>query len=451
MAFRSPAELFRPVRSILCAGLSAAFSCALPAAEQPREMVRLNVASLPAVAENLSGIGNAVAPGFADSVAMLTVIFSMTPPALLMDVTKPFSILFYESRTAPAVCFVAYARPNVRLSEKSDLKIGSLKMEAEPFQKDHLLIKTPNLPGIHPPLFLPAETSAVVLKIEADPRLLKQQFNLKSLASEKAKKIPAAMDDFIESFQRLSLTVRMPSQNRIMLELSGRLSRDSNLRKYLAAPPALHSVSSFENAEELFILNIPADRSFREYLLRILPGFSTGLKREEHLRRSLVNASSGMIAASVSFRNHPDATAGDRPLVKAVFGLERSSIPDVKKSLDAFPETPFGGLRLIAREDTAEGENLLFSRIEDQSIVFFYCGMVQAQLQTLMKEKKIMLKRNDPFALHDLKSGKTPVTLECRGEHVLLKIDADKEFFRQFPPLIDKPIHQLMLTHENAL
>lgn len=137
--------------------------------------------------------------------------------------------------------------------------------------------------------------------------------------------------------------------------------------------------------------------------------------------------------------------------MKAVFGLERSSIPDVKKSLDAFPETPFGGLRLIAREDTAEGENLLFSRIEDQSIVFFYCGMVQAQLQTLMKEKKIMLKRNDPFALHDLKSGKTPVTLECRGEHVLLKIDADKEFFRQFPPLIDKPIHQLMLTHENAL
>lgn len=123
-------------------------------------MVRLDVASLPAVAENLSGIGNAVAPGFADSVAMLTVIFSMTPPALLMDVTKPFSILFYESRTAPAVCFVAYARPNVRLSEKSDLKIGSLKMEAEPFQKDHLLIKTPNLPGIHPPLFLPAETSA---------------------------------------------------------------------------------------------------------------------------------------------------------------------------------------------------------------------------------------------------------------------------------------------------
>ena len=69
--------------------------------------------------------------------------------------------------------------------------------------------------------------------------------------------------------------------------------------------------------------------------------------------------------------------------------------------------------------------------------------MVQAQLQTLMKEKKIMLKRNDPFALHDLKSGNTPVILECRGEHVLLKIDADKEFFRQFPPLIDKPIHQL--------
>ena len=63
------------------------------------------------------------------------------------------------------------------------------------------------------------------------------------------------MDDFIESFQWLSLTVRMPSQNRIMLELSGRLSRDSNLRKYLAAPPALHSVSSFENAEELFILS----------------------------------------------------------------------------------------------------------------------------------------------------------------------------------------------------
>ena len=450
MAFRSSEGVCRPFRSILCAGLSAAFSCALPAAEQPREMVRLDVASLPALAENLSGIGNAVAPGFADSVVMLTVIFSMSPPALLMDVTKPFSILFYENRTEPAVCFAAYARPNVRLLEKSDLKTGSLKMEAEPFQKDHLLIKTPNLPGIHPSLFLPAEASGAVLKIEADPRLLKQQFNLKSLASEKAKKIPAAMDDFIESFQRLILTVRVPSQNRIMLDLDGEFSGSGNLKKYLAAPPALRHVSSFESAEELLILNIPADRSFREYLLRILPEFSIRLKREENLRRSLANASSGMIAAGISFRNQ-DTTAGGKPLVKVVFGLERNSIPDVKKSLDAFPETPFGGLRLIARENTAEGENLLFSRIEDQSVVFFYCGMVQAELQTLMKEKKIILKRNYPFAIHDLKSGETPVTLECRGEHVLLKIDADKEFFRQFPPLIDKPIHQLMLTRENAL
>ena len=324
-------------------------------------------------------------------------------------------------------------------------------MEAEPFQKDHILIKTLNLPGIHPSLFLPAETSAAVLQIEANPRLLKQQFNLKSLASEKAKKIPAAMDDFIESFQRLNLTVCMPSQNRLMLELDGRLSPGSSLGKYLVAPPPLPSVSSFENAEELFILNIPADRPFREYLLRILPGFSTGLEREEHLRRSLVNASSGMIAVSVSFRNSPDATAGERRLVKAVFGLERSSIPDVKKSLDAFPETPFGGLRLIAREKTPEGENILFSRVEDQSIAFFYCGMVQAELQTLMKERKIMLKRNAPFVLHDLKSGSTPVTLECQGEHVLLKIDADREFFRQFPPLIDRPIQQLMMKRGNTL
>ena len=62
-----------------------------------------------------------------------------------------------------------------------------------------------------------------------------------------------------------------------------------------------------------------------------------------------------------------------------------------------------------------------------------------------------MLKRNAPFVLHDLKSGSTPVTLECQGEHVLLKIDADREFFRQFPPLIDRPIQQLMMKRGNTL
>ena len=426
---------------VLCAGL---FMCsaALPAEVPPREMARLDIVSLPQASATLASFGEAVAPKFTFSVIAATAFLSMTPPAMLLDVTKPFSIVFYDGMPQARFCIVGCSRANVNVSGKEMIRFGSLKMSVEPTSGNGLIFRSAAMGNVSPKPFTPEADQAAALEIHATPALLRRQFTLASLASENARAVPKAADDFLSSFRDLTLTLGMPRQNRISLNLTGTLFPGSPLPRYLAGPAPLPAVSAFAGARELFVLNIPADRAFRARLLQLLPRFRNGDRKQENLRTNLINGSSGRITAALAFRADPSATE-KRPLAKVVFGLEPNAVPALKQALESFPETPFEGLRIIAREQTLSGENVLFARMEKNEPVFYFCGMVQAELQALLKEKRIPLNQKEPFAVYDLSSGKRIVSLQCSGNRVFLNLDTDKEFFRQFPPLIDKQIHAL--------
>ncbi len=427
---------------VLCAGLFLC-SAALPAEVPPRETARLNIVSLPRAAETLAGLGEAVAPKFTFSVIAATAFLSMTPPAMLLDITKPFSIVFYDGGMPQLrFCIVGQARANVRLPETETIRFGSLKMSVEPTSGNGLVFRSAAVGNVLPKPFTPEANQTAALEIHATPALLRRQFTLASLASENARAVPKAADDFLSSFRDLTLTLGMPRQNRIALRLTGTLYPGSPLPSYLAGSTPLPAVSAFAEARELFVLNIPADRAFRARLIQLLPRFRNRDRKQETLRTNLINGSSGRITAALAFRADPSATE-KRPLAKVVFGLEPNAVPALKQALESFPETPFEGLRIIAREQTLSGENVLFARMEKNEPVFYFCGMVQAELQALLKEKRIPLNQKEPFAVYDLSSGKRIVSLQCRGNNVFLNLDADKDFFRQFPPLIDKPLHAL--------
>ena len=427
---------------VLCAGLLVCFT-AIRAESPPQEMARLDIVSLPQTSATLASFGEAVAPKFTFSVIAATAFLSMTPPAMLLDVTKPFSIVFYDGGMPQLrFCIVGEARENIRLPETETVRFGSLKMSVEPTSRNGLIFRSAALGNISPKPFTPEADQAAALEIHANPALLRRQFTLASLASENARAVPKAADDFLSSFRDLTLTLGMPRQNRIALKLTGTLHPGSPLPRYLAGSPPLPAVSAFAGARELFVLNIPADRAFRARLLPLLPRFRNGDRKQETLRTTLINGSSGRITAALAFRADPSAME-KRPLAKVVFGLEQNAVPALKQALESFPETPFEGLRIIAREKTPSGENVLFARMEKNEAVFYFCGLVQAELQALLKEKRIPLNQKEPFAVYDLSSGKRIVSLQCRGNNVFLNLDADKDFFRQFPPLIDKPLHAL--------
>ena len=409
--------------------------------QRPQETARIDLVSLPKAAENLSRLGDAVAPEFPLSVFAATAFLGMTQPAMLMDVTKPFSIIFYEGKPEPGICISAQSRANVRSPERTTLRFGSVKMNMEPGPGRRLIFRTADLQGMPPEPFTPRAGQKVTLEIRANPSLLRRQFTLASLASGNARSLPTAADDFLSSFRELNFTLGMPAQNRIALHLGGHLTADSSLPRYLENPAPLHAVSAFADAQELFILNIPADRVFRTYLEKLLPHLRGTAGPEKALYREVINASNGRISIAVAFSGR--AGENRRPVAKAVFGLATHASSAVGKTLEAFPETPFGGLRTVAREMTPDREEILFARMEKTGIVFYFCGMVQAELQTLLKEKTIPLDCGEPFAVYDLRAGRKIASLQCRGGRVSLNLDADQAFFRQFPPLIDRPLHAL--------
>lgn len=427
---------------VLCAGLLVCFT-AIRAESPPQEMARLDIVSLPQASAALASFGEAVAPKFTFSILAGTAFLSMTPPAMLLDVTKPFSIVFYAGGMPQLrFCIVGQARANISLPETETIRSGSLKMSVEPTSGNGLIFRSAAAGNVSPKPFTPEADQAAAVEIHAAPALLRRQFTLASLASENARAVPKAADDFLSSFRDLTLTLGMPRQNRIALKLTGTLYPGSPLPRYLANSTPPPAVSAFAGARELFVLNIPADRAFRARLLPLLPRFRNGDRKQETLRTTLIHGSSGRIAVSLAFRADPSATE-KRPLAKAVFGLEQNAVPAVQKALESFPETPFEGLRIIAREKTPSGENVLFARMEKNEAVFYFCGLVQAELQTLLKAKHIALNQKEPFAAYDLSSGQRMISLQCRGDQLCLTLDADREFFRQFPPLIDKPIHAL--------
>ncbi len=441
----SAAKRFRSLlQGLFCAGFLTMFPPGLTAEEEqrPQETARIDLVSLPKAAENLSRLGDAVAPEFPLSVFAATAFLGMAQPAMLMDVTKPFSIIFYEGKPEPGICISAQSRANVRSPERTTLRFGSVKMNMEPGPGSRLIFHTLNLQGVPPEPFTPRADQSVTLEIRANPSLLRRQFTLASLASGHARSLPTAADDFLSAFRELNFTLGMPAQNRIALHLGGRLTADSSLPRYLENPAPLHAASVFADAQELFILNIPADRVFRTYLGKLLPHLRGGTAGpEKALYREVINASNGRISIAVAFSGK--AGENRRPVAKAVFGLATHASSAVGKTLEAFPETPFGGLRTVAREMTPDREEILFARMEKTGIVFYFCGMVQAELQTLLKEKTIPLDCGEPFAVYDLRTGRKIASLQCRGGRVSLNLDADQAFFRQFPPLIDRPLHAL--------
>ena len=91
----SAAKRFRSLlQGLFCAGFLTMFPPGLTAEEEqrPQETARIDLVSLPKAAENLSRLGDAVAPEFPLSVFAATAFLGMAQPAMLMDVTKPFSI-----------------------------------------------------------------------------------------------------------------------------------------------------------------------------------------------------------------------------------------------------------------------------------------------------------------------------------------------------------------------
>ena len=434
---------------ILCTGLLIyALASQSQAAEQPREMLRLNLASLPAAAENIACFGDIVAPKFGFSAFAATAFLAMTPPAMMMDVTKPLSIVFYEGQSEPGIGIAAYPRPNVKLHDKSSFQIGPWKMNLAPYQQNYLILHSQNFPLDISAAFIPPANQTATIELQAYPPILRKQFNLASLASGNARHIPEAADDFLASFRQLNLKIGMPERNRTMMELTGHLLPETSLKRYLKNSTPVDKVAAFSDAQELFVLNLPADKAFRNYFFKLLPLIRHTEAPQDLLRKSIVNGSNGRIYAAVTFS---DKIAAEKyPLVKAVFELLPSALPSPANALNAFPETPFAGLRIIAREKTPDRENVLFARLENHSIVFYYCGMVQAELQMLLNTKTIPLQQNEPFAVYDLRSGEKILSLKGDGNSIVLHLDADNTFFQQFPPLIDQPITAMNFINDKA-
>ncbi len=437
------------MRIFFIIGFFSMFLLAGGAAEQklPREAARLNVSSLPAVSRSASVLGNLVAPGFADSVVLMTVILGMNPLTAHWDFTRPFSVVFYESPdTEPAIAIQALRRPN-SVEPEEPLRIGPLRFQME-YQGSRLTARTSNLSSFSFWKVPERNPSDPVLEILANPSLLRKQFEFLALASGRDRKLPYAADHFIQSFQSLKLNIFMPSDESIRLVLSGTLPHGSPLIRYFSHPFRFSDVELFEAAEELFLLKIPADDAFRKKLLFLLPSYDEESSREQEFRNALAAALTGEIACSV--RQSHSVSSGDIPEIKAVLHLRKEKILSLKQKLDAFEETPFDGFRMIAREKNAYAmENILLAGLKHDRIIFLFCPMEQAALERLMKPKSFVPSVHLPFSIYDLKSGKQIAGMEFKNNLMTLRIQADREFFQQFPSIVKQPIHKLNLKKKN--
>lgn len=409
------------MRSLLCFIASIILFSGIAA----EPLLQIETTRLPVLAQEISRLGNAVAPRLKDSTAAGMVVLAFTGMQFGMDATRPVLISLYSFGEKPLMRVTAYLIPETEIVN-NEVKLWGMHFKVRKsgelaVLENGKITAPPEIPGVRL-----AKNERIRIRFMTDQ--FGKHFRFVSLqASDRRNHLfLQGIDELMTQLKSLELSFISTPQLltlRMKASVKSGTAVDSWLRKAGQLPPPVKP-HIFPGTEYLTILRIrPTETLCRYGELYLSEKFPAGL-----------------------FRTFSGSAAGMYGNEKARldFGLIPSGENAARQYLRKLEYTPFQGLYRIHKTPP------LFAEYANHCVNFY--GMTEmspAELKNLRTTQSAGIQVPAlPFVLYDLKYTAKPVMrLDFTNHEMILTAEASDEWFNVREPILKTPLHQIDWRH----
>lgn len=393
----------------------------LPLFGAEKELLRIETTYTGRLAQDVSKLGNCIAPHLQDSLAGGMMALAFAGFQFGMDATRPLLFTFYSFGDEPRVRLTAYMIPDMK-PQRNSVKLWGVRFRVR--QVGNVAVLESG--KIDAPVQQPGQT------LEKNER-----FRITFLAGEVRKHFQFASIRTSDPQRRLALQGLDEVMKQVdLLEcsfyadklLSFRLTAlarsGSETEKWMKRPlPAKIPLQVFPGAQSAAVLRMnPTDT-----LLRYGSAYCGNL-----IPQNLLSSLTGTVICSYS----PDFLRVDA-------GLKPGKAKEVKKIISSMEYTPFPGLSRLRKKPPV----LMGSSGNTLSLYAMY-EMTPEKIKTICQQKTSTLPMKDyPFAVYDLQNSCVPCHLLFSGRKMVLTLEGTPEYFQTFTPLIGEELHSINWDH----
>ncbi|MCI6289652.1 MAG: hypothetical protein MR727_13120 [Lentisphaeria bacterium] len=422
------------LRNIL-PGLFLLFSTAA-AAQERFPLLRFEAASVPQVSSSLSRLGDCIAPKFKDSLAAATVVLTMGAAQYGMDLTRPLIIEIYGLGKTPSMRIFAHALPS-KEDMRSSAKLWNARFSVRR-TGNMILFFTEDLRSCPVPAFPPGSAlqSGELLRAEADPEILR----IMNLPAGKRKPSENSTRLLLRGTEELAAAVKhvrlsfSAEPETLHLTLRAEAKPGSALADWMRRPlPPKESIKTFEGASTLTVLRLPPTDALRHYGRNYLR-----LNGRDVLPPEWTMSVSGFAVLAARHSGSPAA--------RLCLGIVPEYFPALRQGMEKLGYTPFPGLWQLRRTPP------LFCSAGKNALILYGLERVEREtLEQMRSPQPLNLPVPDcPFVCLDLAHPEKPlVQLTFERNELVFRFQAPDSWFASFRPLLEKPLHKLILQKNN--